>query len=98
MRWVERCDTWPQVEELRKAKERFIREIGANVEISDLPTGERMQWVNEFFEGLVDMLHSERPAEQIHDWIINELEIIREEMVKYQDDIYRREEAKWGSS
>jgi len=39
---IEAAETWPQVVAMRKAKERFVREIGSGVEISDLPEGERM--------------------------------------------------------
>lgn len=52
-RFMERLDTWAEVEFFTKSVERFIRVVGKNVEITDLPTGERMGWVNDFFDELV---------------------------------------------
>lgn len=96
IRWLERVDTWPQVHTLKKAHDRLIREIGAQVTFSDLPEGLRMSWVNDFFEGLVGMLKSGNPAEQIDEYIGYMFMEFMKEFKRYSFDMYVYEEKKFG--
>merc|ERR1711935_344799 len=53
---IENCPMLPRV---RKAAERLFRFYASKLEISDLPTGKRMKWVNGLVKGLYQVMQSD---------------------------------------
>lgn len=68
---IEHC---PLLERLRKTSERIVRVACKNIEIGDLPTGKRMEWVNDLASTLYRAIKSERPSRSVDKWIFNTID------------------------
>jgi len=62
------------LERAHLAAERVMRTLAQSIKISDLPTGKRMQWVNELAKDLNDIMQSEDPANGAQDFVEDVLE------------------------
>merc|ERR1712228_556575 len=54
-----------------------------NVEVSDLPTGKRAEWVNDLTRRLYDIMKSETSVEDLHEFIGETVEDFLREVVQY---------------
>lgn len=67
----------------------MIRFAMKNVDISDLPKGKRMEWVNDLTRRLYDITKSETSVEDLHEFIGDVVGDFLEEA----DDYFRKVEA-----
>jgi len=56
----------PRFQRLRKTIERVVREICRDVEVADLPTGRRMEWVNRLARDIHHTMKSDEPVRGIY--------------------------------
>jgi hypothetical protein len=59
----------PYFRRIRKAAERFLRFAMKNIDVSDLPEGQRMSCVNDLARRLDDILKSENNVQDLHEFI-----------------------------
>jgi hypothetical protein len=88
-RVAEDIESCPYYQRSRKATERMIRFAMKNVDISDLPKGKRMEWVNDLTRRLYDITKSETSVEDLHEFIGEVVGDFLEET----EDYFRRVEA-----
>jgi len=76
---------------LEKTVDRFIRAAAKEVQVADLPTGQRMQWVNELAQELYDIMQMGDPVEGVEHFIDNVLEEAFHEIARYMETVNRIE-------
>lgn len=54
-----------------------------NIQVTDLPTGKRMEWVNDLTRRLYDIMKSETSVEDLHEFVGDVVEDFLREVVQY---------------
>jgi len=85
---AEKC---PFVQRLEKTADRFIRAAAKEIQVGDLPTGQRMQWVNELAQELYEIMQMGDPVEGVEHFIDNALEEVFHEVARYMETVNRME-------
>lgn len=80
-RVVDDIESCPYYRRSRKAVERLLRFAMKNIQVTDLPTGKRMQWVNDLTRRLYDIMKSETSVEDLHEFVGDVVEDFLREVV-----------------
>lgn len=72
--------------------ERLFREVCKNVNVSDLPTGARKQWVNQLAAKLYAVMKSDLPVKEAHKFVGHILERQAREVFEYFERIEQIEQ------
>jgi hypothetical protein len=86
---IENCPMLPRV---RKAAERLFRFYASKLEITDLPTGKRMRWVNELVKKLYSVMQDEEPVRQLYRMLDRVEHDVERSVSHYMRDAERMEQ------
>jgi len=86
---IENCPMLPRV---RKAAERLIRFYASKLEISDLPEGKRMRWVNELVKNLYNAMQDDEPVRQLYRMLRNVERNVEYRVSRYMRDAEKMEQ------
>lgn len=92
MRVGQDMESCPYFRRMHKAVERFLRFAMKNVEITDLPTGKRMEWVNHLTKQLYDIMKSENNVEDLEEFLGEIVHDALREIEYHVEDMNRREQ------
>lgn len=92
-RYVETWGNWEQSERVCKAAHRYLRAVCKNLEIEDLPQGERERWVNELAEGLYKAMKENEgdPAENTVRYVAEVVQDFVDEIGGYMRMVVEKE-------
>ena len=82
----------PYFQRARKAGERVLRYAMDHIEVTDLPTGKRMQWVNQLAGELVRIMQSDDSVQELHEFIEDSADELFDEMMQYGEEVERIEQ------
>ena len=91
---MENC---PYFQRMRKAVERMLRYAMKHVEVSDLPTGKRMEWVNDLSKQLYTIMKSETSVRDLEDFAEDIIEDTLHEVGRWMEEADRVEQ-KWNKN
>jgi len=81
----------PYFQRARKAGERVLRYAMDHIEVTDLPTGKRMQWVNQLAGELVRIMNSDDSIQELHEFIEDSADELFDELMQYGQEVERIE-------
>jgi len=90
-RMEEAAGTCPLHERLRKVSERLVRAMCKNLNVDDLPTGKRKQWVNDLAGELYNIMKSGRPVRKLHHAIEDVVQGAIKKFVRFETMIDKME-------
>jgi hypothetical protein len=91
MKLERRVESCPFVQRLEKTCDRFIRAACKEVRVADLPTGQRMQWVNELTQELYEIMQMGDPVSGVEDFVDDVLEDIFHQIARYMQTVDQME-------
>jgi len=86
---IESC---PYFRRLRVSIERMARYAMKHIKVTDLPTGKRMEWVNQLTHEIYDIMKDENSIERLHDFAGDLIEEFVEETEHWMHDAERYEQ------